>query len=55
MEDAKTIEQRCAAEWERSPRIREEFMTLEAYTAFEKASAAGRVRIYSGTVRDLRG
>lgn len=39
------IEERCKAKWEKTPAIRSEFGTLAAYTAYEKAVAAGRVKI----------
>jgi hypothetical protein len=51
MEDAKTIEQRCTAEWERNQQIRGEFLKLGDYIAYEKATAQGLVRILGGTVR----
>jgi hypothetical protein len=39
------IEERCKAMWDKSPAIRGEFATLESYTAYEKAVAAGRVKV----------
>ena len=39
------IEERCKANWDKNPAIRGEFGTLESYTAYEKAVAAGRVKI----------
>lgn len=39
------IATRCTEAWEKDPKVRAEFVTLEAYTAFSKAEAAGRVRI----------
>jgi hypothetical protein len=41
------IEERCRREWEQSPALRAEFSCLEAYTAFRRAEAKGRVRIIS--------
>ena len=40
-----TIEERCKAKWDKTPAIRAEFGTIESYTAYEKAVAAGRVKI----------
>lgn len=45
--DTYGIEARARGEWERSAAIREEFTSLEAYTAFRKAEARGLVRIIS--------
>lgn len=42
------LEERCKLEWDRSAALREEFSSLAAYTAFQKANAAGKVRIFSG-------
>lgn len=39
------LEERCKAQWEATPKLRDEFATLAAYTAFERAAAAGRARI----------
>jgi len=40
------IDQRAKAEWDKSPKIREEFAdNFEAYLAFQKNDAAGRIRI----------
>ena len=39
------VEERCAARWERDEKVRGEFLSLDNYTAFERARAAGRVRI----------
>ena len=38
-------EDRAKAAWDKDPKIRDEFKTLEAYTAFVKAEEAGQVRI----------
>lgn len=38
-------EDRAKAAWDKDPKIRDEFKTLEAYTAFIKAEEAGQVRI----------
>ena len=38
-------EDRAKATWDKDPKIRDEFKTLEAYTAFIKAEEAGQVRI----------
>ena len=40
-------EDRAKAAWDKDPKIRDEFKTLEAYTAFVKAEEAGQVRILS--------
>lgn len=42
------IEDRCAAEWQRSPELRAEFGTLNTYQAYARAQAAGRVKTYGG-------
>jgi hypothetical protein len=39
-----------AAEWQASPAIRGEFPSLEAYGAYRRAEAAGRVKIHRGAV-----
>lgn len=41
------VEDRAKASWDRDQKIRAEFKTLEAYTAYLKADAAGQVRIYA--------
>jgi hypothetical protein len=41
----KPVEERCKAKWDADPKVRGEFGTLEAYTAFTKADEAGRVRV----------
>lgn len=38
------IEERCKAQWEKDPQIREEFGKFERFLAYSKAEAAGRVR-----------
>lgn len=43
--DGLPVEERCKAEWEKDAQVRAEFVTLEAYTAFCRATAAGKVRI----------
>jgi ATP-dependent Clp protease, protease subunit len=39
------LEDRCAAEWQRSPDLRAEFGTLNTYQAYARAQASGRVHI----------
>jgi signal peptide peptidase SppA len=39
------VEERCKARWERDPKVRGEFLTLAAYTAFARAEEAGKVRV----------
>lgn len=39
------IEERCAAIWERDPKVRDEFGTLAAFTAYSKADAKGLIKI----------
>jgi signal peptide peptidase SppA len=39
------VEERCKAEWEKTPALRQEFATLAAYTAFARADESGRARI----------
>lgn len=41
------VEDRAKAAWDKDPKIRDEFKTLDAYTAFMKAEEAGQVRILS--------
>jgi len=38
----------CKTKWDSTPSIRSEFATLEDYTAFKKAEAAGQIRIHGG-------
>lgn len=40
------IEERCKRAWDRDPKIRAEFSSFENYFAFEKANAAGKVRVF---------
>lgn len=44
-DDHLPIDERCKAKWEKDEKVRSEFPTLAAYTAYEKAAAAGRVKI----------
>ena len=47
------IEARCAREFAASPALRNEFAgNLEAYVAYRKAEARGRVRIFGGKHRE---
>ncbi len=39
------LEERCKKQWESSADIRSEFTDLKAYIAYEKANAAGKVRV----------
>ncbi len=39
------VDERAKATWDKDPKIRKEFKTLDAYTAFVKAEEAGQVRI----------
>lgn len=39
------LEDRCKAEWDKSPDVRAEFGDLKAFTAFKRAEESGRVRI----------
>lgn len=39
------IEERCEAKWNQDPAIRAEFTNLEAYVAYERAVAGGKVKI----------
>lgn len=43
--DDTPIEDRCKATWDKDAKVRAEFGTLEVYTAYEKANAAGSVRV----------
>lgn len=40
------VEERCKAEWDSNPEVRDEFATVEAFTAFKKAEESGRARIF---------
>lgn len=40
------VEERAKAAWEKDPKVRAEFTSLAAYTAFRKAEANGQVRIF---------
>lgn len=42
------LDERCAAEWQRSPELRAEFGTLAIYTAYTRAQTSGRVKTYGG-------
>jgi capsid assembly protease len=39
------LEDRCKAAWDRDPKVRSEFITFDAYCAYEKASARGGVKV----------
>ena len=39
------IEDRCRASWDNEPAIQAEFISYENYLAYEKAAAAGQVKI----------
>lgn len=39
------LEERCKAQWAADPALRAEFESLTTYTAFERAQAAGKVRV----------
>lgn len=41
------LEERCKAEWQNDTKIREEYVTFEDYIAYEKANAAGQVKVLS--------
>lgn len=41
-------DQRCEAEWNRSPELRAEFGTLAVYQSFARAQEAGRIKLYGG-------
>jgi hypothetical protein len=43
------LEARCKAEWDRSSAIREEFHSLEGYTAYRKVEARGGIIHYPST------
>lgn len=43
------LEERCKAEWEADAGLHEEFSSLAAYTAYEKASSKGLARVKSAT------
>lgn len=39
------LEERCKQEWEQQPELRDEFSSLETYTAFKRAEEGGQVRV----------
>jgi hypothetical protein len=43
--DPRPIEEQCRSRWSSDPKVRSEFKTFDAYVAYEKAAAAGQVRI----------
>jgi ClpP class serine protease len=45
-----SLEESCAAQWRNDPQIREEFVTLEGFTAYTRAAAAGSVRVATNRV-----
>ncbi|MCF6154871.1 MAG: hypothetical protein E3K36_06380 [Candidatus Brocadia sp.] len=45
-----TFEEQVIADWRANPAIRQEFVSLQNYTAFRKAEAQGRARIHRGVV-----
>ena len=45
-ETSEQIEQRCREQWGRDAAIRAEFLDLANYTAYERANAEGKVKIY---------
>lgn len=42
------VDQRCEAEWNRTPELRAEFGTLAIYQSFARAEEAGRIKLYGG-------
>ncbi len=42
-----SVDDRCAAEWQRDPALRAEFGTLAIYTSYARAQAAGRINLKS--------
>ena len=44
------LEESCAAQWRNDPKIREEFLTLESFTAYTRAAAAGSVRVAANRI-----
>ena len=42
------VDQRCEAEWNRSPELRAEFGTLAVYQSFARAEESGRIKLYGG-------
>ncbi|MBI5198322.1 MAG: hypothetical protein HZA19_06915 [Nitrospirae bacterium] len=41
------VEAQAKAEWAKSAKIRQEFLSLENYVAFKKAEASGSFRFFS--------
>ncbi len=50
-ESPEQVEARCRNTWDHNEAIRAEFGDSATYLAYEKASAAGRVKILGGNVR----
>lgn len=44
-ESSLPLEDRCKAIWERDPKVRADYLTLDGYTAATRAIEAGRVRV----------
>lgn len=42
------VEQRCKAQWDKDPKIRAEFHSLDAFTAYTRAQEGGHVRVLRG-------
>lgn len=47
--DGASIEDKCKHEWENDPKVREEFTSLEVYTACIKGDAKHRVSVAGGS------
>jgi len=45
VDDSLPVEEKCKAAWETDAKLRAEFTSLEAYTAFERAAANGSAKI----------
>lgn len=45
--DSLPIEDRCKAEWDKDAKLRDEFGTLETYTAYMRANSEGRIKVLS--------
>lgn len=47
-DSAEPLEARCKAEWERDASLREDFPSLETYTAYCRAAEAGQIKVHGG-------
>jgi len=41
-----SIEEQCKKDWENNPKLRDEWVSLEAYTGYTRGVAKGRIKVY---------